>query len=266
MNVRRLGAMVALGVWLATSGAVWAAAPPKTSLELLVLIPSHHHLAVFEQVELARPTTDPTIGLLQGYSSLAGINVALKNPTATTAAVVGTVSEIAVKYTLPWNGTSLLLQEVAPEATAAVVIMVPMSLTLPSVVNPIWSPSKARKIPGLPNSPLFRVFSTGNLRAGQNFGASLENTASVVAPPLPREGYPLAGRAAEFLFGLLVLGALLLAINWKPLRGAAGGGARDRLLGRLAVLDAQFRRGELDAADYRRERESLFHDAERVWN
>jgi hypothetical protein len=266
MNARWVWFLGVIAVLLFGGEAVAAPPPaaPAVTLELLVMIPSHHQLAVYEQLEFAQPTANPTVGVLEGYSQLQGINVTAHGDGATTAVVTGTASTVALKYILPWDGTSLLVQERVPVKTDAVVIMVPTSLNLPPVINPVWSASKSQRIPGLPNSPLFRVFSTGNVRAGQSFGASIEAAPRAAPAALPPVGFPVAGRAAELLFGLVVAGGLLLALNWRGLR-PLGQDARDQLLARLAVLESQYRRGEVDARTYRQERETLLADAETWW-
>jgi hypothetical protein len=264
---RRLFWLCAVAVAVLLGGSAAAQAPPAApavTLELLVLIPSHHELAVYEQLEFARPVVNPTVGVLKGYHQLQGINVTARGDGAMSATVTGTASTIALKYFLPWDGTSVLAEERVPAKTDAVVIMVPTSLTLPPVINPVWSASKSRRIPGLPNSPLFRVFSTGNVRAGQSLGASIETTADAAPVALPPAGFPMAGRVAELLFGLVVVGGMLLALNWRGLE-PLGQGARDQLLGRLAVLESQYRRGEVDTRTYRQERETLLADAETWW-
>lgn len=248
------------------ASALAAGSPSKASLELIVLLPQKNTLAVFEQVEMAPPGVNPIIGLIQGFQSFAPINVQVGSLTGDTAALVGSPSTIAVKYTLPWNGTSTLLQETLPVATGSVVIMVPKSLALPSVVNPNWTVSRSRKIPGLPHSPTFRVYTTGNVNAGQAVSASVESASSAATTSLPPAGFPLAGRAMEFGLGLLLLGGALLVVNWRPLTDWAPlRDVRDGFLNRLATLESEHRRGVIDEAEYHRERESVLARLEKVW-
>jgi hypothetical protein len=251
-------------LWPAAAAAAGTTA--KASLELLVLLPQKHNLAVFEQVEMAPAGINPAIGLVQGFKNLEPINVKLSSVSGDAATITGSPSTIAVKYTLPWDGTSTLLQETLPVATSSVVIMVPESLALPSVVNPNWTVGKSRKIPGLPNSPTFRVYSTSSVTAEQSIAASVESASSAAVTTLPPAGFPLAGRAFEFGLGLLLLAGALVVVNWRPLTDwRPVHDVREGFIGRLATLESERRRGDVSEAEYRAERSTLLARLEHVW-
>src|SRR5579875_1469210 len=126
--MKRGWAALGLAFALLWPASALAAGPARSaSLELLVLLPQKHALAVFEQVEMSPAALDPPIGLLQGFRNFAPINVSVLGRQGDTVTVRGRPSTIAVKYDLPWDGTSTLLQETLPVKTASVVIMVPES-------------------------------------------------------------------------------------------------------------------------------------------
>jgi hypothetical protein len=263
--MRRLSAvllLLAAVLWPAAA----MAATPKASLELLVLLPQKHTLAVFEQVEMAPVAPEPSIGLLQGFQHLSPINVSVIAVSHDAARISGSPTTIAVKYSVPWDGTSTLLMQTLPVFTGSVVVMVPQSLTLPPVLNPNWTVSKSRKIPGLPNSPTFRVYTTSNVQAGQSVAASVESSSSAPTTSLPASGFPLAGRAVEFGLGLAVLAGALVAVNWRPLTDWAPlPDVRDNFLGRLASLESEKRRGVIADEEYQTERAALLTRLEQVW-
>ena len=263
--MKRVAVVLLLLIAVMWPGAVRAASP-KASLELLVLLPQKHALAVFEQVEMAPVGFEPSIGLLQGFRNLSPINVSVLAVANDAARISGSPSTIAVKYSVPWDGTSTLLMQTLPVSTGSVVVMVAQSLTLPLVLNPNWTVSKSRKIPGLPHSPIFRVYTTSNVQAGQSVAASVESSSSAPTTSLPASGFPLAGRAVEFGLGLAVLAGALVAVNWRPLTDWAPlPDVRDNFLGRLASLESEKRRGVIADEEYQTERAALLTRLEQVW-
>lgn len=239
--------------------------PGKIGLELVVLLPHQHQLEVYQQVSMSQLSSNPWLGIIPGHGPVSPINVSLAHVGTHHVVVLGTPSAIAIKYTLPWDGRSGLYTLHSYEATSGLVVMVPMSMNLPPVLNPNWQTLAPRKIPGLPNSPTFRVYATNNVLAGASVAFSVSTGAAAPQAVTPT-GFPRAGVALRFLTAIVLLGALVLVVNWSPLKPLPVGGAeQESLLARLANVEAQHRSGELSDEDYRVQRAEALSELERQW-
>lgn len=252
----------ALALALGSVGQVWASSVSISS-ELLVLLPQGKHLAVYEQVVLSQPGARTTLGVLAGHGPVKGVNVHL-GPVGPHHVVLDQASgTIAVEYDVPWNGTSqyLSLRQFAP--VAALVVMVPPADTLPSVLNAAFQVLPSRTIPGLPHSPKFHVYETTHVQANTVTAFSVASGGTTIPG---RKGFAGAGAAVLLALALVVLAALYLVVNWRPLSPRTHARAqREDLLERLAGIEALYRRGELEDVVYRVERETLQGELARVW-
>jgi hypothetical protein len=269
-SVGRWLAAVLVGLVLVAAGdevRARAATAPAVGMELLVLLPHGRTLAVYQQMVFVRPQDNPTVAVLKGHGPVAAIQGQLKPSGADTVEVLGRQQNFALKYTVPWNGTSKLLSFTAAQTTGAVVVMIPLSMNAPAVLNPAWQALAPRTIPGLPHSPTFRVYDTAGVQAGQMVAIAVENGSgpSNAVPPRPA-GYPRAAAVFTVVLGLVVLAGVALAVNWNPLRPEAPDpGRREALLARLASLEAQRRQGELDEEDFRALTQDVLEELERTW-
>jgi hypothetical protein len=258
---RRLVVIILAAAGIAGIGPqAWAAAP-RTLMELVVLIPRGHQLAVYQQVVLA-DAARPPLAVLAHHGTITPINFRPAGETGNLVTPSAPARVFAVKYTLPWDGTSGLQALRLTMPTTALVVMVPEhTLTLPPILNPTWQSLAPRRIPGLPQSPLFAVWATGNARAGQTIAFALE--AAGQSSPVPATapepaGYPTAGVMLEVALVLLVVAGVLLVVNWRPLRAdEAAVAVREDLMRHLAELEAHYRRGGLEDTVYRAQRASL---------
>lgn len=273
MNRRTTGWIAGLvaGLAVLVGGSGIAAAAPTTTypgkigLELVVLLPHQHQLDVYQQVSMSQISSNPWLGIIPGHGTVSPINVSLAHVGKQHVVVLGTPSAMAIKYTLPWDGRSGLFTLHSYEATSGLVVMVPMSMNLPPVLNPNWQTLAPRKIPGLPNSPTFRVYATNNILAGASVAFSV-STGAAVTQSVPAAGFPRAGVALRFLTAIVLLGALALVVNWSPLKPLPADGIdQESLLARLANIEAQHRAQELSDEDYRTERGAVLSELERHW-
>jgi hypothetical protein len=256
----------ALAVLVMAAPAAGAAA---VSLELFVLIPHQHQLAVYQQVNISHPTGVTTVNVLAGYRDLRAINVRAAAVSGDSVTVIGDVPELALRYVIPWNGTSKLATVAMNASTTAVVVMVPTkTLTLPNVLNAIWEPLNARKIPGLPDSPTFSVWATGKVRAGQSIAFSVERVGGAEAG-LPStfqpQGFPTVAALLTLLLALVLLVVALLVVNWKPTHPAVSPVRREELMGQLAQLEAHYRQGGVEDAVYERQRGEMLAELCTLW-
>jgi hypothetical protein len=260
--VASLGWLVAVGGWSVPA----LAENPTAAMELLVVIPHGHHLAVYEQVVLSRAARPP-LAVLSGHGALMPINFKAVTDRGNLVAPVTAGRVFALKYSVPWDGVSGLQHMTLSLATNALVVMIPENtLTLPAVLNPTWQNLAPRRIPDLPDSPLFNVWATGNARAGQTVAFALEaaGAGGVVPATAPEPaGYPAAGALLKVLLVLVLLAALLLVVNWRPLGPLAEHRRRDELLAALAQLEAHFRHGGLEEPVYRAQRDDMLAELTR---
>ncbi|MHB1610970.1 MAG: hypothetical protein ACYCT0_04670 [Sulfobacillus sp.] len=272
--LRRLFSWVVavLGIILAASPSTYAASVPgKIGMEMVVLLPSHGKLAVFEQVDMSTLTPNPVIGIIPHAEGLEGVGDGIIKTSGNYVVMNGTPKQFAIKYDVGWNGKSANLLLPAYLATNALVILAPSDLSLPEVLNPSLVPAGKGKLPGIPNSPLFYEYATSNLQAGQGFQAVIESKViaqSSNALLLPSGGsYPVVGSIFQALLVILGLGGIFIGMNWRPLSQYSRRQAiRDQLLSELAVLEASHRRGEVAENAYETIRQELLVNLSTVWD
>jgi|BEDMetMinimDraft_2_1075160.scaffolds.fasta_scaffold06055_3 hypothetical protein len=268
-RLKRWGAalLMLLLAGLGAGGVAAAAGAPAVGMELLVLLPHGRTLAVYQQMVLTGAVDNPTVAVLNGHGPVTPIEGRLLGQGPNTVEVAGRQQDFALKYTVPWDGTSKLLSFAAHETIGNVVVMVPLSMNAPAVLNPSWQTLSPRTIPGLPHSPKFRVYATGGVQPGETVAIAVENGSGPVnaAPPQP-VGYPRAAAVFTLVLALVVLAGVALAVNWVPLkREEPDAERREALLSRLASLEAARRQGELDDADFRALSAEVIEELERTW-
>lgn len=236
-------------------------------MEMLIVIPDGHRLAVFQQVALDRPAGSAAVGIAQGTATRAvtGIGARVLSESTGRVMVVPQSQRFALRYSIPWNGRSGSFRLVSPVAVGGLLVLMPPRLSLPPVLNPSLESIGKGKIPGVRHSPTFAEYGTTHVGAGQTVPVVIEKTSAS-----PQQGsagtYPGAARMLEWAMGVMAFGGLIMALNWRS--GAlsdVGAAYRARCLGELASLRAAFRRGDLDADVYQAERQELLASLGRVW-
>lgn len=266
------GVLSTLILWAVFSPVTYAASlPGKIGMEMVVLLPSHGTLAVFEQVDMSTVATDPVIGIIPHARGVEGIGGNIIRISSNYVVMNGSPTKFALKYDVPWNGKSDTLLLPAYLATNTLVLLAPSSLSLPEVLNPSLVPAGKGKLPGIANSPVFHEYATSNLQAGQGFQAVIEAQAITQTGNsllMPSGGsYPVVGSIFEALLVLLGLGGIVIGIYWRPLYQYSRKRAlREQLLSELAVLEASYRRGEVADDAYLAQRAELMANLGEVWD
>lgn len=254
--------IVPLCVTLLGSPGVMAAGMPPTpvSTEMVILIPHGRHLAVFQQVVEARrgPTS---VGLIDRTRAVHVIGGHLTSPGhGKMVRVTPTGRRFALRYTVPWNGQDRTMSWQSPQAVGSLLVLTPPKIDLPPVLNPAWQAVGQGRIPGVPNSPVFKEYETGQVHGGESLSLVLEKIRAGLPDGLYNGPgtYPWAGRVAQWMIGILALGAIGLATNGKRLtERPQPPDPGVRLLGELAYLRAAYKRGELAEDAYDRERQQI---------
>ncbi|AEJ41552.1 hypothetical protein TPY_3400 [Sulfobacillus acidophilus TPY] len=262
--MRRMGLWALLLAVLVWGPPVKAASLPiggKAEMEMVVVMPEPHYLAVYQQwvMNMAQPVT---VGILTGARSLSGYGGRIAATGNGYAVVQPNGTKFAVRYEVAWNGQSASLAIPAYETTNALVILTPTSLTVPSVLNPSLAPAGKGRIPGIPHSPVFYEYATTNVAQGQTVPLVIERAGSALAAnPGLYQGtgnHPGWGTGFLLAIGLVALGGVALALNWKPVTGYHRRRyVREQLVSELAILEASYRRGEIAEDAYRAERQTL---------
>lgn len=266
------GALSTLILWAGFSPVTYAATVPgKIGMEMVVLLPSHGSLAVFEQVDMSTAAANPVIGIIPHAKGIEGIGANVVRIANNYVVMNGSPTKFALKYDVPWNDKSDTLLLPAYLATNTLVLLAPSSLSLPEVLNPSLVPAGKGKLPGIANSPVFDEYATSNLQAGQDFQAVIESQAITQTGNsllIPSGGsYPVVGSIFEALLVLVGLGGIVIGIYWRPLyRYSRKRALREQLLSELAVLEASHRRGEVAEDAYRVQRDELLANLGEVWD
>jgi len=253
--------LLAVLVWGPPAEAASLPVGGKAEMEMVVVMPEPHYLAVYQQwvMNRAQPVT---VGILTGARGLSGYGGRIAATGNGYAVVQPNGTKFAVRYQVPWNGQSASLAIPAYETTNALVVLTPTSLTVPAVLNPSWAPAGKGRIPGIPHSPVFFEYVTTNVAQGQTVPLVIEGAgAGLAANPGLYQGtgnHPGWGTGFLLAIGLVALGGVALALNWKPVTGYSRRRyVREQLLSELAVLQASYRRGEIPEDAYLAERRTL---------
>lgn len=260
---------LALAVLPATASQ--AAGPSAIRLEMLVMLPEKGHLAVYEQVTMARPSPHPVAGIMAHAVHIQAVSASVLRQGPGYLVMKGSPEKFAVRYDVPWNGRSGSYPIPAYVATGTVALLVPGSLDVPAVLNPSLALKDQGKIPGVADSPVFEEYVTANVAPGQSLPLVLEGPAAVSASRPPAL-HGLAGPAwVRALLVALMAGAALLAgiasWRWKPIEAMFTDmeKLRVQLLGALATTEAAHRRGEIPDDVYKQEQRGLVAALQRVW-
>lgn len=159
--------------------------------------------------------------------------------------------ELQVSYALPYDGSLLEFQQQLPLGSARSLIAIGGAPAV-DVAGPALDGHEVRQHQGV----TMELFSLAPLARGRTLELTLRN--------LPhRASWP-----RELVLGLTVLIALWATAGiLQGRRHAARRAAqRDRLLDRLATLEAQHATGQVESGRYARERAALLADVRQVWD
>ncbi len=250
---------------------VFAASPSlQNHVEMLVLLPDGQHLAVYEQVSVA-PARTVELGVMPHATDLHAAADMTAHPGPGVVILHGAGTKFAVRYKVGWNGRSGSYRLPFEQSTAALIVLLPATLRLPSVLNPALALAGHGKIPGVAGSPEFNEYTTAQIPAGDAINLVLEHrtpSLSGVAVPFNTPRLPKAlGTLLQAAIACMALAGVGAAVRLRPLPACAAPapGAQDRLLGELAILDATFRRGELAKEVYAGDRAALLEQLRQVW-
>lgn len=250
-----LGALLALG--MAAPSAYAAATPaPIVTLEMLILIPQHHTLAVFQQMALSEANPAAPIAILPGARQIAGIGSKVSRIGPDTVMVRSRDARFALRYTVPWNGRSAALGLVSRLRLKELLVLTPPNVVLPPVLNPVLAWAGQGRIPLVPNSPAFEEYGTQNVAPGQSLPIVLEHRQASSGPVEVVGNHPAMALVFELLAGLIALLGIGFALNWRPVREKSPEDP-ERYWAALAALVSAYRRGEVAESEYQRDREQL---------
>lgn len=239
------------------------------AMDMVLLIPEGHRLAIFDQVALDHPVSRVVMGMFVGAKDVKGIGASIVSHGSDAAIVEPQGARFAVRYSVPWNGrsASLLLPTVLP--IKGLLVLIPARMALPPILNPSLASVGQGRIPDVADSPVFKEYATGNVAQGQSVPVVLERYAVNAAIPLSSASgnYPRVAMLFKLLIGLLGMGALAWALNWRVgVPGDARRGQRERYLRDMAGLKAAYQRGELEEGAFEREYRELLKVLHGVWD
>lgn len=248
-----VAALFSFGVLLAVPYTAWSASrPPSANLEMMILIPQRHHLAVFQQTTMD-PGDSPgvTVDVLPDASHLRTMGGRIVKRHVSTLHMGTVRRRFSVRYRVPWDGRSLATSFRIQSHLRVLVVLVPPDLSLPSILNRVMAPVGEGRIPGVAKSPTFDEYAASNLNAGQVVPLVLEGHS-----PQTLGAVGSNSRLADvflLVMGLMALAGIVAALQWNPSRRRVS-----VLLTRWALLDAAVRHGHITQGQAIQQQEHLW--------
>ncbi len=228
-------------VMVAGGAAAASVSAPTVRMEMVIVIPKGHRLAIFQQVVWQSQGGSGLVATLPGARNLRSIDAHLLYSGPSGALVNTPTGRFALRYSVPWNGHSSSLTLPTPASLGALLVLTPGSVVLPPVLNPLLQESGRGRIPGVPNSPVFREWGASAIHAGTPVMMVFEQAAPL-APARKTGTYPGAALAFQTGMALASLGALLVALNRRSDLVSRSG-----VWERLAEIRARYVRGVISA-------------------
>lgn len=246
---------------------MWAAQRSAIGMEMLVVMPKGHRLAIYQEEVLTGGQATARVGILPHAKNLIGLGARVLSRHGDITRVQGSSKKWALRYEVGWNGRSASLPVSTVEGVNTLVILTPDSLAVPTVLNPALNPSGKGRLPGVPNSPVFEEFSTSQVGPGESVPLVVEAASKGVPVAAGSAGdYPRVGLVWVALCLVAATLTIVWAFHWKPLDGRLRRqGMRSALLRELAVWDASFGRGEIAMEDYQSHRQEMIEALVGVW-
>lgn len=233
VGVPALAAMVLLA-----GGVAGATVPaPTVHMEMVIVIPKGHRLAIFQEVVWQSKGGRGLVATLPRARNVHAIDAQLMSNGASDAVVNTSTGRFALRYSVPWNGHSASVTMPTPAPLGGLLVLTPRSVILPPVLNPLLQESGHGRIPGVPNSPVFREWGASAMKAGTPVMMVFERSAPL-APARQTGTYPGAALVFQIGMALLSFGAVLAALNRRPDRVSRSG-----ILQRLADIRARYVQG-----------------------
>lgn len=235
--------LLALGMVLALAGStasVNAAATRQRDpiqTQLLIIVARGARLSVFQELTLAHPLGQGRIAVLEGAHRVRMVGGTAIQRGRGTVLVKARGRRIVLRYRVAWNGQSWAGTYPHLGALRAGLVLTEPSLALPGLLNPDLTPIGEGRIPALADSPRFEEYAVGRLRPNQPTPLVVEHVAPLGQP----SG---VAHLDEGLVGLLMLGALIWALNWKPAQPTPPLYALEKVLDNVA-------RGAVSRAEWR---------------
>lgn len=269
--MRRIVGLVLVALSVLVGGFVSAASvPDNVAMEMLVLLPQSGDLAIFQELLVTRPGLPLVVTLPHGARHVMFEGGTLKTRRRNVVVVTPSKKKIALRYLVPWDKRAATFSLAINRPLNRAVYLVPSGLHIPPVLNPTLVSSGQGLLPGFPNSPRFREWSTENVAAGQAVPVVVEGTNGGRTGDAETRSHN-AGLVLANIFGGLIMvlsaGAVVLSLYWPKVPWAK----RNRLIQRrlireIASLDADYRQGAIDALSYRRLRRYAVDALEKVWD
>ncbi|OLZ10726.1 hypothetical protein BFX06_11925 [Sulfobacillus thermosulfidooxidans] len=239
-----MAGMIAVGT---PAGVLAKSLPEPVVMEMVMMLPIQHHLAIYEQWVFSHPPHGVILGILPDATHLRAIGGHIDSKDAHDVIITAPVNSCAVRYQVPWNEHSGAYTLPSYESTGVVVLLVPPSLAMPAVLNPSLAFNGQGRIP-LPKmaaSPVFNEYVTSHLMAGSALPLIVEQANNLVSPSSTRFAghlYPGIGQGFQIAMVLLSATAILMAFSWRKLFGLSSNSWSHDMLAK----NASFHQGLVD--------------------
>ncbi|PSR23553.1 MAG: hypothetical protein C7B47_15770 [Sulfobacillus thermosulfidooxidans] len=239
-----MAGMIAVGT---PAGVLAKSLPEPVAMEMVMMLPIQHHLAIYEQWVFSHPPRDVILGILPGATHLRAIGGHIDSRDAHDVIITAPENSCAVRYQVPWNGHSGAYTLPSYGSTGVVVLLVPPSLAMPAVLNPSLAFNGQGRIPlpKMASSPVFNEYVTSHLMAGSALPLIVEQAKNLVSPSSTRFAghlYPGMGQGFQIAMLLLSATAILMAFSWRKLFGLSSNSQPNDMLAK----NASFHQGLVD--------------------
>lgn len=263
--------LVFVALSVVVGGSVSAASfPDNVTMEMMVLLPQSRDLAIFQELMVTRPGLPLVVTLPHGARHVMFEGGTLKTRRRNVVVFTPSKKKIALRYLVPWNKRAATFGVTINRSLKRAVYLVPSGLNIPPVLNPTLVSSGQGLLPGFPNSPRFREWSTANVAAGQAVPVVVEGTNGRKTRNAETRSHNSGLVLANIFRGLIMVlsaGAVGLSLYWPKVPWAKRNRLiRRRLIREIATLDEDYRQGSIDAPSYWRLRRYAVNALEKVWD
>ena len=254
-----LGVMV-LMIWGGADRAVAKAqsVPDPLSTEILIILPTPRHLAIYQQMLFQRDPQTAVIGVLSHASGIQPVNGGLISVRSHYAIVKTRHRHFALRYQVPWNGQMQNYALPAYLTITHLAMLVPLPLTLPPVLNPALAWQGRGHLAAVAGSPVFSEYVTSHLMAGEDFSIMVARQVAGQGRDgrvLTSHLYPGLGAGIKWAMGVLAGSGIFFAIRRTQMGQIVF--VRSRIFRNRIRLQTAFWRGQISAQDFQREKERL---------
>lgn len=152
-------AAAALGAMLPATGP--SRPVPAISREVIILMVRGHHLSVFQDLVVGRPSSGPMpVALLTGARDVRALTGTVSSSGVGRWQIKTTGQHAALHYLLPWNGRSASLSLTGGGAVRTTILLAEPGLEVPPLLNPSLARVGQGKVPHVPASPIFDEYAS----------------------------------------------------------------------------------------------------------